>query len=795
MYPSSARAAVVTVAIWGLFPLATAAESPPTGPPPQTAPRAAAAQGSASAPPSEPEQPSESAGAGDVPGVSVTPADDPHLWLEEVLGETALDWVRDRNGRTLERFAGKDTFRNLESSLLTILDDDQRIPAVTKHGPHLYNFWRDKAHPRGLWRRTTLDEYRRDEPAWDILLDLDALGQDEGENWVWAGADVLRPDCTRALVSLSRGGADARVVREFDLTNKTFLDDGFTLPEAKGSVSWIDLDAIFVASDFGPGSMTESGYPRTARLWRRGTPLAEAPTVFEGRADDMSVSAFHDDSPGYERNYVRRGRSFYADEIFVREDDGRLRKIDVPDSASKGIFRGLLAIELRDPWEHDGLTHPAGSLLLADLESFLANDTESSAKTTARSIAVAFAPDERTALAGFTFTRHALAMTILADVKNRVEVIDLTGSETGTVEERIALLAERIGTRSVLAAGPDIGTVGVQAVDADDSDDVFLTTTGFLEPTTLSLGSLAHVEREPDLLKRLPSFFDTQGVVVRQHFATSADGTPVPYFLIGPAERIDPQEGTRSDADVAAVGQGSSPTVLYAYGGFEISLLPRYNPIVGKAWLEQGGVYAVANIRGGGEYGPRWHQAALKANRPRAYEDCAAVARDLIDRGITAPEKLAVMGGSNGGLLVGNMITSYPELFAAAVCQVPLLDMKRYRHLLAGASWMDEYGDPDKPEEWEFVRSFSPYHKVAASPPNGSPYPATLFLTSTRDDRVHPGHARKMMALMESLGHPAVYYENIEGGHGGAATNEQQAFMQALAWTFLDAELGLTDRE
>jgi prolyl oligopeptidase len=783
MYPSFARTAVASAVVWGGISLTVLADSPSAAP--------------ATPPPAAVRKPAEGP---EVTAAVVTVDDDPHLWLEDVLGENALSWVRERNGKTLEQFAAEDRFRNLEASLLTILDDDQRIPAVTKHGGHLYNFWRDKSHPRGLWRRTTLDEYRRAEPAWEILLDLDALGKDEGENWVWAGATVLRPDCTRALLSLSRGGADARVVREFDIATRRFVEDGFTVPEAKSSVSWIDRDAIFVASDFGPGSMTESGYPRTARLWRRGTPLTEATTVFEGDSTDMSVSAFHDDSPGHERNYVRRARSFYADELFVRDDDGRLRKIEVPDSASKGIFRGMLAIELREPWEHDGKTHPAGSLLLADLVAFLANDADPDGGggtlggAAGRPVAIAFTPDEHTALAGTTFTRNALALTVLADVKNRVEVIDLSGVETVPANERVVLLRDRIGSRKTLVAGPDIGTVGVQAVDADESDDVFLTTTGFLEPTTLSLGSLAHVAREAELLKQLPQFFDTAGVVVRQHFATSADGTRVPYFLIGPAERIEPQASSRGIPPTAATDRKGWPTVLYAYGGFEISLLPRYNPIVGRAWLEQGGVYVVANIRGGGEYGPRWHQAALKANRPRAYEDCAAVARDLIERGITSAEDLAVMGGSNGGLLVGNMITREPDLFAAAVCQVPLLDMKRYRHLLAGASWMDEYGDPDKPEEWAFVRSFSPYHTLAALPPKGSAYPATLFLTSTRDDRVHPGHARKMMAQMEALGHAAFYYENIEGGHGGAATNEQQAFMQALAWTFLREQLGLADR-
>ncbi len=707
---------------------------------------------------------------------------DPHRWLEDVLGDDALAWVRERNARTLSTFADKPAFTELESSLLKILDDDQRIPAVVQRGEHLYNFWRDKTHQRGLWRRTTLESYRQQAPTWEVLLDLDALGEAENENWVWAGSEVLPPAYEKALVKLSRGGADAFVVREFDLSTKQFVQDGFQVPESKGSVNWIDENRLFVASDFGPNSMTDSGYPRTARLWQRGTALSEASLVFEGKPSDMSVSAFHDDSPGYERDYVRRAPSFYADEIFAREADGSLRKIDVPDSASKGIFRGLLAIELREPWEHGDQTYPAGSLLLGDLESFLTPRDGTTAPASQRPVALAFKPDDRQALASATFTKHALALTILADVKNRVEVIDLRGCDEGSVTDRIALIQERCATPRLLSAGPDIGTVSLAAVDADESDDVFVTTTGFLEPTALALGSLAAPQIPAERLKQLPSFFDTTGLTVQQHFAISDDGTRVPYFLIGPSSQLAPASGEQPQP---------GPTVLYGYGGFEISLVPRYDPLVGKAWLEKGGVYAIANIRGGGEYGPRWHQAALKAHRLRAYEDCAAVARDLVKQGITSPRQLAVKGGSNGGLLVGNMLTMYPELFAAIVCQVPLLDMQRYSQLLAGASWMQEYGDPQKPEEWAFLKTFSPYHNVQPQPPRGGAYPITLLLTSTRDDRVHPGHARKMMALLESFGHPAVYYENIEGGHGGAATNQQQAFMQTLAWTFLSSQLGL----
>ncbi|MCF7221522.1 prolyl oligopeptidase family serine peptidase [Lysobacter sp. TLK-CK17T] len=673
---------------------------------------------------------------------------DRYQWLEDVTGEKPLDWVRAENAKTEAELAATPGFKTLESDIRTILDSDAKIPGVQKIGDYYYNFWKDKQHERGLWRRTTLAEYRKDKPQWETVLDLDALNEAEGENWVWHGAQCLRPTSPgeaydRCLIALSRGGADADVTREFDLTTRTFVEGGFFRPEAKGGLGWIDRDTVYVYTDFGEGSMTESGYPRIVKQWKRGTPLSAAEVVYEGRSDDMYIAAVHDDTPGFERDFVSRTLAFYNDELYLRNADGTLAKIDVPNSVNKNVHKEWLLLELREPYGVGGHEYPAGSLIVADFDDFMAGKREFTAL---------FTPSESTSLASYTWTRDHLVLNVLDDVKSRLSVLDPADGEW---------------KRSEFTGAPDFGTIDVGAVDPVDSDAVWMTVADYLTPTTLYL---ADIGEQPEALKSMPAFFDASGKVIEQHFATSEDGTRVPYFLVRP-------EGLAYD--------GKAPTLLYGYGGFEISLTPGYSAGVGKGWLEKGGVYAVANIRGGGEYGPRWHQAALKANRHKAYEDFAAVAKDLVARGITSPEHLGAQGGSNGGLLTGNMLTRYPELFGAIVVQVPLLDMQRYHKLLAGASWMAEYGDPDKPEEWAFIKTFSPYHLFDPA----RQYPPAIFMTSTRDDRVHPGHARKMAAQMLDAGKDVRYYENIEGGHGGAANNAQAAHMSALAYTFLWEEL------
>ncbi|WP_033327913.1 prolyl oligopeptidase family serine peptidase [Promicromonospora sukumoe] len=697
-----------------------------------------------------------------LPTTPLDPATDPFAWLEDVEGADALDWVRERNAHSAAALGG-DRFTTIEGEVREVLDSDDKIPHVSKVGEHYYNFWQDAGHQRGLWRRTTLDSYRTDAPEWEIVLDLDALAEQEGESWVWHGASVLRPTPEQlaageprrhALVDLSPGGSDADVTREFDLVTKQFVapeDGGFVRAEAKGGLSWVDEDTVYVATDFGEGTMTPSGYARQVKLWRRGTPLEEATLVYEGAAQDMAIGAYRSHTPGFERDFVYRALRFYAEETFlatgVGTPDQELVKIDVPDSANASVHREWMLVRLRDDWTVGGTTYRAGSLLAALFDDFMAGS---------RDLAVLFEPTATTSLAGVTWTRHHLVVNVLDDVKNLLHV--LTPPAAPVVD------AEWV--RSELPLGGELLTVGVGAVDVVDSDDVWVVTTGYLTPSTLGRATVG-AQEAPEVLKSAPSYFEAAGLEVRQEFTTSDDGTRVPYFVVG-------------RADLVSGEAGPAPTLLWGYGGFEHAILPGYSGTIGRAWLDRGGVYAVANIRGGGEYGPAWHQAALKENRHRAYEDFAAVARDLVARGITVPAKLGMEGRSNGGLLAGNMLTQYPELFGAIIVGVPLLDMKRYSHLLAGASWMAEYGDPDT-ADWEFVRTFSPYHLFDAA----REYPPVLFTTSTKDDRVHPGHARKMAALMLAAGKDVTYYENIEGGHGGAANNAQAAYMAATHWTFL----------
>jgi prolyl oligopeptidase len=675
-------------------------------------------------------------GSGDEP-------QDTFQWLEDVTGARSLDWVKEQNAESTSELTRSTLFQGLDRRILEILDSNERIPTIQKLGAYYYNFWRDAKNPRGLWRRTTLEEYRKDKPNWEVVLDLDLLGKEENENWVWHGAQALRPDFRRALVSLSRGGADASVLREFDLTAKSFVKDGYTLPEAKSQVSWRGIDSVFVGTDFGPGSLTTSGYPRVVKEWKRGTPLSEAALVLEARPEDMSAIAFRDLTPGFERDIVIRRPTFWTSHVFLRLDS-KLTMIEKPDDALVAFHRQWLVLRLRSDWTVSGKTYAAGALIATELDAFLAGRRE---------FALLFEPAERKSLASFSVTRHHVLVTELDNVRSRVYV--LTYRDGGWHREPLPGL-------------PEFGEVSVHAVDPDESDDYFVDATDFLTPSSLALGTVGSGAAQT--LKHLPAFFESKGLAVSQHEAISADGTRIPYFQIGPA---------------SLTMDGKNPMLLWGYGGFEIPMLPAYRPAVGAAWLEKGGVYVVANIRGGGEFGPKWHQSALKANRARAYDDYIAVAQDLIRRNVTSPAHLGTQGRSNGGLLVGNMLVRRPDLFGAIVCQVPLLDMRRFSHLLAGASWMGEYGNPDISEEWTFIRTFSPYHLVEKS----VKYPRTLFTTSTRDDRVHPGHARKMVARMKEQGHNVLYYENIEGGHGGAADNKQAAFMDALAYTFLWNEL------
>jgi prolyl oligopeptidase len=663
--------------------------------------------------------------------------DDPYLWLEDITGDDALAWVRAHNEPTLTTLGG-DRFERMRTEALEVLDTDARIPYVRRRGEHLYNFWRDAANPRGLWRRTTLESYRTEEPDWDVVIDVDELARTDGENWVWAGADVIEPDHTLALVSLSRGGADAAIVREFDMRTRQFVDGGFELPEAKTRIDWEDEDTVLVGTDFGPGSLTDSGYPRLVKRWRRGQPLADAPTVFAGEAGDVLVGASVDRTPGFERTLLRRAVDFYNDEVYeVRGSE--LVRIEAPTDATVSAHRDWLTIELRTDWHTGAADYRAGSLLAADYDEFLSGTAE---------LHVVFEPDEHTCLHHYAWTRDRLMLVTLADVASRVQVVT-PGAWTA---EPVAGLPEN--TNTVVVAADDRG------------DEIFLDSSGFDTPSRLLHGTAGGELTE---IKRAPSFFDAADIEVSQHFATSADGTQVPYFVVG-------------HRHVQAPG----PVLLGGYGGFEVARTPGYDGVLGRLWLSRGGTYVLANIRGGGEYGPGWHTQAMREGRHLVYEDFAAVAADLVERGVTTVEKLGAQGGSNGGLLMGVMLTKYPQLFGGLVCSVPLLDMKRFHLLLAGASWMAEYGDPDDPDDWAFIAEYSPYQNISAD----RRYPPVLITTSTRDDRVHPGHARKMTAALEAAGQPVAYYENIEGGHGGAADNAQAAFRAALIYEFLWRTLG-----
>lgn len=671
--------------------------------------------------------------------------EDPYLWLEDVSGDKAIAWVKEQNSKTQKLLEAEQSFVAIRDKTLEVLNSRERIPGIAKRGAYYYNFWQDDKNIRGVWRRTTMAEYKKAEPKWETVLDIDQLASGEKENWVWKGSNCLYPNYERCLLNLSRGGADANVVREFDVVAKTFVAGGFEMKEAKGGAAWADRDTLLVQTDFGIGSLTKSGYPRITKEWKRGTSIETAKLIYEGQDADISVSTFQVDQKGYKtRQFVRRATTFYTSETYLREGSrNALTRLDVPLDANVSYRLGMLWVQLKSPWMVGGKTYSQGALIATDFERFMKGE---------RSFELLFEPTERKSLADWTLTKNYLILNELDNVKNRLYELQ---NKDGKWKRREVVL-------------PGLGTVAASAIDVDLSDDYFLTLTDYLTPSTLFLAKAGSDKRE--VLKSLPAFFDASPYKVEQFEVASKDGERIPYFLLM-------NKNTKFD--------GKNPTLLYGYGGFEESLLPAYSATVGNAWLNNGGVYVVANIRGGGEFGPRWHQAGLKANRQKVFDDFIAVAEDLINRKITAPRHLAISGGSNGGLLVGAVAVQRPDLFRAVICSVPLLDMKRYHKLLAGASWVAEYGNPDDPLEWEFISKYSPYQNVKA----GVSYPKILFVTSTRDDRVHPGHARKMMARMMEQGHEVFYYENIEGGHAGSANNAQLAYRNALQYSFLLKEL------
>jgi len=668
--------------------------------------------------------------------------DDPYLWLEEVEGPNALAWARGQNELAVAELEAHPLFVPIEERALEILTSEDRIAYPSLQGGMIYNFWRDAEHVRGLWRRTSVEDYRSGDPDWDVLLDLDALAEQEGENWVWAGANCRYPDYDRCLVSLSIGGADASVTREWDMETRQFVDGGFALEESKSGISWRDRNSVFYGPAFTEDQVTDSGYPRTVRIWNRGTPASDATIVFEGERSDVAARGlrFWDGDTYYDM--IVRAPGFFTRHYYLYRD-GETIRLNVPDDAAlTGMLDGQVLIELKSDWTVGDTTYAQGSLVAGPIESFETNRPE---------LSVVFQPAERASISSVATTEN----TVLVNVLDNVVSTMLRFTHSGDRWQQDTLNV------------PDLGSISVVSTD-DRSDRFFYNYTGFLTPSTLFEADAAtdvHTE-----VRAEPAWFDKEGMSVVQHEAVSADGERIPYFLVTPA-------GYEAD--------GQNPTLLSAYGGFEVSRTPFYSGVTGSAWLERGGVYVLANIRGGGEFGPKWHQAALKENRQRAFDDLIAVSEDLIERGITSPDHLGIQGGSNGGLLVGAVMVQRPDLFDAVVCQVPLLDMKRYHRLLAGASWMAEYGDPDDPEQWAWISEYSPYQNVVAD----LDYPRAFFTTSTRDDRVHPAHARKMVAKMRDQGHDLLYYENIEGGHGGAANLKQRAYLSALIYAYLHGQL------
>lgn len=670
------------------------------------------------------------------------PDDDPYLWLEELESPRALAWVAAQNQATLKRF-GDARFAADRDALAAIWDRPDNLPYVSRRGAHLYNFWTDAKNPRGLWRRTTLASFRTAAPTWEILLDVDELARAEGQDWIWHGAVTLAPAHQRALLHLSRGGSDAVELREFDLTAKAFVRDGFHLPEAKGTAEWMDQDTLLVSNNHGPGMATRASYARTVRRLRRGADFARAPVVYETTMDKMSVHAGIDRSVTPPRVWYVETPSFFERVHAVGDGDGPKVTLDLPPDIVLDAHGDWIALRRRSEWTIGATTHPADTLLAISLSRFLKG---------ARDFTVLFTPAPRRALSGFFWAAGKLVISILDDLRPVFEIV-----------------TPGAFARETLNGLPAIGVAAVSRLDIEETEGRGELVANVQDPITPPSLMLREPGKSWEILKRAPSAFTTDGLVVTRHEAVSIDGERIPYVQVGPPGET-----------------GDAPVHLSGYGGFRISRLPVYNSAVGKLWLERGGTGVVANIRGGGEFGSRWHDAGRFAGKRLTHDDFAAVAADLVRRGVTRPARIAAEGGSNGGILITNMLTRYPERFGALFCTIPLIDMRRFPKLHSGASWIAEYGDPDKPEEWAFIKTFSAYH--AAEP--GHRYPPILIATTRKDDRVHPGHARKMAAKLQAMGYEAYFYEPEAGGHGYGKDNAERAAFTALGFAFLRDKIG-----
>jgi prolyl oligopeptidase len=678
--------------------------------------------------------------------VDAAPADDPFVWLESVDGQRARDWVRGQNDYTLKVLAGDPNYKEALVEAEAILTAPDRIPYGDLAAGQVYNFWQDRAHVHGVWRRTSLTEYQETAPQWETLLDLDALSRTQNENWVWKGALCLPPAHLRCLVKLSRGGSDAVVVHEFDVASRSFVRGGFDVAEAKTDIAWIDADNVMVATNWGPDTLTKAGYPRIVKAWRRGQSLRDAQTIYEAETGDVALAlktVFGEG--GRVDRLIVRGLDFFRTELFNVDAAWRVTRIAVPEYAEfKGIHRGQLLFQLMRDWRTAGRTFLQGSVISFSLDGYLKSGGALPA------IKSLFTPDARTVVSAVATSKDAVYLSLLQNVKGRVHEVTFDGAQW--LWRRIAL--------------PDDGTADI--VSASDADgQVMLRYADFLTPDTLYL---VQPQAEPRAIKQLPPRFDAYGFEVTQFEALAADGAKIPYFLVRKEDTLN---------------NGRTPTLLYAYGGFNIATTPWYWSTAGKLWLENGGAIAVANVRGGGEFGPRWHEAAQGVNRQRNFDDFAAVARDMIARGISSSKHLGAMGASQGGLLVTATAIQNPGLFNAVLAQVPLTDMLRYTQMSAGASWIAEYGDPADPRQRAAILRWSPYQNIRA----GTKYPRIFFLGSTRDDRVHPGHARKMAAKMQANGAPYLYFETTDGGHDLATTLRRRAEQLALTYTYFRRQL------
>jgi prolyl oligopeptidase len=676
--------------------------------------------------------------------------EDPYLWLEDIEGARALEQVRQWNAATeavLTREPGFETYRDRAKA---ILDEPRQIAAPSAiFGDQVANLWRDAAHPRGQWRVSPLAAYVGGRPQWRVLIDVDALGKADGKSWVWHGADCLAPDYRRCLVSLSPGGTDAAVVREFDLGTGRFVESGFTLPAAKSDVSWVDADTLLVATDYGPESLTTSGYPRVVKLWKRGTDLAAAPTVMTGEKADVRVGPRTVLDGGRRWSFLERGRSFWTRDLYLLAGT-RPVKVPVPaDADFRDVLGGRMIVSLNSPLSAGGRTFPAGAVVAWPLADIAAG------RSAAPELVMAPTPSQ--AIEEVTASENVLWVKALDDVSGKLFALRRGGNG---VWSRAAVPLARNNSLHLIEASPK-------------GDLAFVTVEGMLTPPSLYAATPA---APPRLVQSLPASFDASRFTVEQRFARSADGTPIPYFLVR-------RRGTN----------GPVPALIHSYGGFRAAQTPSYltgepyraGPL-GLFWAEEGNAYVLANLRGGGEYGPRWHDAALREKHQRVFDDLQAVAEDLIRTGVTTRGRIAISGRSNGGVTVGAAVNQHPELYGAVISGSPLGDMKRYSHLLAGASWMDEYGDPDKAEDWAFLSKTSPYQNIRP----GVKYPPILFYNSTKDDRVHPGHARKMAARLQAYGNRVYYHEYMEGGHAVGADRREDAYRAALLTVFLNRELG-----